>query len=278
MSTPWWPEVSTTRTDTLLENMTMLAYACHPDYSMATIPVRAITVLKALSLEFYENLFNQMRMPIPSTVLNLDELHKICTDTAWSQFIPQNDARTDSSARPFGGAAAMLGTSYNFSVPQMMADINLPMVAAQFRRRFFAEIVGASLQGTSILEERRTTGRQLGFVRKVLVSGQAAWIVCALLLTSSLSLLAVLWIMYASKRTLNTHQDPGTLLGTSIWASGDAKALRRFTKLDLATRKMLKEELANRIFFSQHGKLDEVEADTRIAHKSTYLLHPLLAY
>jgi hypothetical protein len=69
----------------------------------------------------------------------------------------------------------------------MMAEPNLPAVAAQFRHRFFAEIVGASLQNTGVLGEGRATGRRLELVRKVIVSGQAVAIVCALLLTSSLS-------------------------------------------------------------------------------------------
>lgn len=165
MSTPWW--TSSYRDDTFLENITILAYACHAEYSIATIPVRAKSSLKALSLEFDENLFNQMRMPVSSTVLDLDKLHEIYTDTVWNELIPQKDAHDPvSGARVFGGATAMLGTSYNFSVPRMMADVNLPMVAAQFRRRFFTEIVDASLQGGGTLEERRTVGRRLEVVRK----------------------------------------------------------------------------------------------------------------
>jgi hypothetical protein len=127
----------------------------------------------------------------------------------------------------------MLGTSYNFIIPRMMADSNLLTVAAQFRRRFFAEIIGTSLQRMEVLEERRTTGRRLGIVRQVLVSVQAASIACVLLLTSSFLLLGVLWMMHASKRTLNVHQDLSTLLGTSVWAGGNAIVLRKFTKLNL---------------------------------------------
>jgi hypothetical protein len=272
MSTPWWLNEPQDEgpTNTLLDNMTMLGYACHADYSVATIPVRAIAVSNALSVEFDEELFNQMRTPVPSTVLDLPKLHELYTDATWGRFVPQESALNPASRYyMFGGAAAMLGMSYNFSVPRMMADSNLLMVAAQFRRRFFAEIVGASLQRTGILEERRTTGSRLSFVRKVLISGQAASMICALLLLSSVSFLGVLWMTHRSRKALNTHQDPSTVLGTSIWASGNAMVLHRFTKLDLANRKTLKEELANRTFFSKHGNLDEAEADIQIAHKST---------
>jgi hypothetical protein len=251
--------------------MTMSGYACHADYSMATIPVCAITALNALSVEFDEELFNQMRTSVPSTVLDLHKLHEIYTDTTWGRLVPQESALDPASRYyMFGGAAAMLGMSYNFSVPRRMADSNIPMVAARFRRRFFAEIVGASLQRTGILEERRTTGSRLSFVRKVLISGQVASIICALLLLSFVSFPGVLWMTHRSKRALNTHQDPSTLLGTSIWASSNTMVLHRFTKLDLATRKILKEELANSTFFSKHGKLVEAEVDIQIAHQSTY--------
>jgi hypothetical protein len=269
MSTPWWPGQFQTPTDRFSENMTMSAYACHSDYSMAVIPVRATAALKALSVEFDENLFNQKRVPLPSTTIDLRELNDIYTDTTWSQFVPQY-MKIPAGEPVFGGAAAMLGAPYSFSVPRMMTESNLTVGAAQFRRRFFAEILGTSMQRTEILEEHRTTGRRLEPTRKVLVSGQAASIACALLLTSSFFLSCVLWSMHTSRRALNANQDLSTLLGTSAWAGGNALVLHKLKKLDLATRKMLKDELANRTFFSKHSKLDEAEFDVQIAQSSTF--------
>jgi hypothetical protein len=270
MSTPWWAVQFDPPPDRLLENMTMLAYACHSEYSMATIPARATAALKTLTVEFDENRFDQMRTPVPSTVLDLPELRKIYTDIKWSQFVPQNTVANQQIYQIFGGAAAMLGAAYKFNVPQMMADSNVPMAAARIRRRFFTEIVGRSLQSTGILEERRTTGHRLALVRKVIVSGQAASIICVLLLISCFSFLGILLVTQATRKTLNTYQDPSTLLGTSIWGNGDATVLRRFAKLDLATRKLLKEELASSVFFSKYGKLGEVEVDIPVGHTSTY--------
>jgi len=151
-----------------------------------------------------------------------------------------------------------------------MADSQLPVFAAQFRRRFFAETVGGSLQRTKVLEERSTAGHRLGSVRTVLVSGQAACIICALLLICCFFFLGILWETRAAKTTLSISQDPSTLLGTSIWGSGDAMVLRSFKEFDLATRKTLKEELAGKVFFSKHGKLRESEAGIQDDHKSTY--------
>jgi hypothetical protein len=56
MATPWWFHDDFTPVGEHL-NMTMLAYACHSDYSMATIPVRATAASNALSVEFDEDLF-----------------------------------------------------------------------------------------------------------------------------------------------------------------------------------------------------------------------------
>ena len=270
MSTPWWHPQFVTPTDRLLENMTMLAYACHSEYSMANILARAISASRSLAVEFDEDLFHQMRTPVSSTILNLLKLRNIYTDITWSQFVPQ--AETEESSWK-GAAAAMLGAVYDFSVPRMMADSDPHIAAARFRRRFFAEIVGDSLQNTKVLEERRTTGHRFEFVRKVLVSGQAASIICALLLVSSFSLLAVSWATHGTKRDLNTYQDPSTVLGISVWGSDNAAVLHKFAKLDLTTREMLKEELEDRIFLPRNGRLDEIEADIRIGHESTYLLN-----
>jgi len=275
MSTPWWPRQDITPTEKFLQNMTMLAYACHTSHSMATIPARATASSGTLSVEFDENLFHQIGTPVPPTVLDLLELRKAYTDIKWSDFVPHetktSDIEIDLYDVPFTGPAAILGEPYNFSIPRMMADSQLPVVAAQFRRRFFAEIVGGSLQRTEVLEERATAGHRLGSVRIVLVSGQAACIICALLLICFVFFLGILWETRAAKTTLNISQDPSTLLGTSIWGSGDAMVLRGFTKLDLATRKTLKEELAGKVFYSKHGKLRESEANIQDDHESTYL-------
>jgi len=275
MSSPWLPRQDITPIDEFLQNMTMLAYACHTNHSMATIPTRATASSGTLSVEFDENLFHQIRTPVPPTVLDLLELRKAYTDIKWSDFVPHetktSDIEIDLYDVPFTGPAAILGEPYNFSIPRMMADSQLPVVAAQFRRRFFAEIVGGSLQRTEVLEERSTAGHRLGSVRIVLVSGQAACIICALLLICFVFFLGILWETRAAKTTLNISQDPSTLLGTSIWGSGDAMVLRGFTKLDLATRKTLKEELAGKVFYSKHGKLRESEANIQDDHESTYL-------
>ncbi|KAH3984651.1 hypothetical protein HBH98_160680 [Parastagonospora nodorum] len=268
MSRPWW--IDSRDPTSLLDNMTALAYACHSDHSMAFIPARATSTSTGLSIEFDEELFEQKRMPVPPEDFDLQEMHEIYTDLAWSKFVRQKSVFANQQAKKvFAGPGAMLGTGYNFSVPRMMADTDLPVVAARFRNRFSAEVLGASLQRTGYLAQERATGHQLQTVRKVLVSGQAVSILCALLLISFCSMVVLVWLTWADKRALRISHDPSTLLGTGIWASGNVALLRKFASLDLVTRKALKIELADRVFRSEDGRLDEHEAVGQGASKDS---------
>lgn len=268
MSTPWLKFQKTT--PRMLDNATTLAYACHSDHSMAVIPARATSTSTGLFVDFDKEVFDRTRIPVPPETLDLQELQNIYTDLAWSKYIPQRSAFTSPmNEQVFAGPGAVLGAGYNFSVPRMMADTNLPHVAARFRHRFSAEVIGASLQGAGFLEEQRTVGSRSESVRKVSVSGQAASVICALLLLSSCALVTLIWLTRANKRSLNISHDPSTLLGTGIWASGNLALLRKFASLDLATRKSLKIELTDRVFISKNGMFDEKETVGKDASKST---------
>lgn len=268
MSRPWW--VDSRDPTSLLDNMTALAYACHSDHSMAVIPARATSTSAGLSIEFDEEVFKQKRMPIPPEAFDLQEMHAIYTDLAWSKFVRQKSVFANQQAKKvFAGPGAMLGTGYNFSVPRMMADADLPMIAARFRNRFAAEMLGASLQRAGFLAQEPATGHQFQTVRKVLVSGQAASVLCALLLISFCSMVVLVWLMWANKRALGVSHDPSTLMGIGIWASGNVALLRKFASLDLVTRKALKIELTDRIFRSENDRLHEYEAVGQGAFKGT---------
>jgi hypothetical protein len=268
MSTPWWSDPNQTP-DKLLANLTIRAFACHTDHSMATIPVHAAGTSSGLSVGFDETLFYQVHTPVPSTVFDLQQLHDIYTDVAWSQFVPQK-YKDSSKWGSLGGPAAMLGTGYNFSVSEMMADANLLTNAIKFRRRFFAEIIGASLQLGGASEELHPTGRQIVSARYVLVSGQAASVLCALLITSSCLLLGTMWLTRPTTRDLNIYCDPSTVLGISLWANGNPMVLSSFRTLDLATRQTLKEDLAYEVFRTKSGRFEKIESDRRVRSKGRY--------
>jgi len=268
MSRPWW--VDSRSPTTLLDNMTALAYACHSDHSMAVVPARATSTSTGFSVEFDKEVFEQKRMPVPPEAFDLQEMHDIYTDLAWSKFVRQKSVFANQQAKKvFAGPGAMLGTRYNFSVPRMMADTDLPVVAARFRNRFSAEMLGASLQSTGFLTQQSATGSEFQTVRKVVVSGQAASVLCTLLLISFCSMVVLIWLTWANKRALGISHDPSTLIGIGIWASGNVVLLRKFASLDLVNRKALKIELADRMFRSENGKLEEHEAVGQDAFEGT---------
>jgi hypothetical protein len=267
MSTPWWLDLESAhpanKSLEMLDNITMRAYACHTDHTMAIIPVNTTGTSNGLSVYFNKDVFYRLRKTIPSTMIDLEGLHKIYTDVAWSDFLPQ---RTRSFFDPvaFGGPAAMLGIGYNFSVPDMMTDPNLLTVAAKFRRRFSAEIIDASLQRLRASEEQLTTGLRTKPARHVLISGQAASVLCALLFTSFCLFLGVMWLTRPNSRNLNLYHDPGTILGSSLWAHGGNMQLSRFKTLDIATRKELKQNIANETYVTRSGRLMNMEIGNQI--------------
>jgi hypothetical protein len=270
MSTPWWLDLKfgepANKSQEMLDNITMRAYACHTDHTMAIIPVNTTGTSNGLSVDFDKDLFYRLRKTVPSTMIDLEGLHKIYIDVAWSDFLPQ---RTRSHYDPvvFGGPAAMLGIGYNFSVPDMITDPNLLTVAAKFRRRFSTEIIGASLQRLGASKEQPTTGLRTKPARHVLVSGQAACVLCALLFTSFCLLIGTMWLTRPSSRNLNLYHDPGTILGSSLWAHGGNMQLSRFKTLDIATRRELKREIANETYLTRSGRLMNRETVNQIHTK-----------
>jgi hypothetical protein len=257
LSTPWWDPY--TKPKELSNNLTIRAYACHTDYTMATIPVRVTGMPENQTVQFDEDLFRRVRTPVSPAMIDLREFHNIYTDVVWSDFIPQSRRSVE-----IGGPAAVLGRGYNFSIPAMMADPNLLARAIRFRRRFFAEIIGTTLRHnpSSVLEQRRTAGMSYGPVRQVLVSGQAASVLCTLLMTSFCALLAILWWARPTTRHLGLYCDPSMVLGVTLWASGDPQVLSDFRTLDLTTRQSIKESLTGRLFATDNGALHEVEKES----------------
>jgi hypothetical protein len=142
-----------------LSNLTIVAYACQSYHTMANIPVQATAISNGLSVAFDRNLFDQTRMAMEPTKIDLRELHNIYTGPDWSPFIPQRATTMGNDlSNTFGGSSAMLGIGYNFSIPKMMADPALPAQAARFRDRFFAEVMWTTFQHDGSSDRIRTTG------------------------------------------------------------------------------------------------------------------------
>jgi hypothetical protein len=147
----------------LPENLTMRAYACHNDYTMATIPVRVTGTSEKQSVQFEEDLFRRMRTPIGSGTIDVRDLHSIYTDFRWDEFIPQEKDTPTSQSRRMRGPAAMLGRRYNFSVPAMIADPDL-LAHAIPRGRFFPLSFRISSTITSLVKTAATSTNPLVFM------------------------------------------------------------------------------------------------------------------
>jgi hypothetical protein len=260
MSTPWWLY---TNREKLYDNITIRAYACHSDHTMADIPVRILGEPGRQSVQFDESLFDRVRTPITSATINIQELNDIYNSVAWSDFIPQKPL-SGMKEGYFGGSAAMLGRGYNFSIPEMMADPNLLVSARRFRRRFFAEVVGAALQHdtASVSQQHHIAGVSYLPSRQVIVSGQAAYVLCSLLAVSFCALLGIIWWVRPSKRKLGLYYDPSMVLGVAQWASSNRDVLSEFRTLDLSTRQSMKEILSNRKFATREGGLHDIGDST----------------
>jgi hypothetical protein len=260
MSTPWWKE-NLFQPEELYDNLTVRAYACHSQHTMADITVRILGEPGRQSVQFDEDLFHRVRSPITPATMDLQELSDIYNSVAWSDFIPQEPTSSIKGGY-FSGSAAMLGRGYDFNHSEMMGDPNLLASARRFRSRFFAEIVGAALQHDTmnVSQQHNMTGVSYRPSRQVVVSGQAAYILCALLATSFCALLGIIWWVHPTKRRLGLYCDPSMVLGVAQWASGNISVLSEFRKLDLTTRHSMKEDLAHRLFLTREGGLHEIEA------------------
>jgi hypothetical protein len=271
MSTQWLSNEHTEEPTGLLDNLTMRAYACYSDHSMAVIPVRATRNSNGLSVDLDRVLFEQVREPVGPTVLNFQELHEIYTHTAWGRFIPQQVPDDKFNGRVFPGPAAVLGSKYRYNIIDMMADSHIPTLASQIRRRFFAEIIHTSTLRPGAYGEQHTSGTRYLSTRRVFVSGQATSALCILLVLSFCAFLFVLWLSRPTKRPLKLRKDPSTILGLLVWANGGAVNLSSFKTLDLASRDVMKVELGNQVFSTDSGKLDKPGGDGQLSSHGRHL-------
>lgn len=233
------------------------AYTCHYDHTIAKIPVRIAGAPDSQTVEFDDDLFRRIQVSVASTTIDLQELHEIYIYGAWSHFVPQKGFS-------YGGLSAVIGRGYNFSISEVMTDPNLLKKPQKFRRRFFAKIIGSSLRQvlTGILQNQPTTGVSHGSSRRVLISGHAVYIVCTLPLISFCILLAIILWNRPKRWSLGLEREPGTVMGVTLWASGNPDALSVFRPLDLSTRESIKHDLANRFFLTDEEGLREVEQRT----------------
>jgi hypothetical protein len=260
ISSPW---MTRRIKDALLPNLTMTAYACRSEYTMAIMPVRVLSTTSGLTVDFNKERFSQVHAPVSAEIWNLTSLHELNASPEWYEYIPQPyllDKYISGGNPPaLHGAAALLGVKYDWNIATMMSATDLPQEAAKLRRRFFAETLRTSMdyQGASNVEP--VSGERVASERRILVNKPIAISVCALLLVSFLSFATLLWCSHPTRRPLHLHRDPSSVLGLCDLACTTPTVMNLFKSLDLAPRSLLKAQLGTRTFASSTKGLYEVD-------------------
>lgn len=261
MSTPW---MTRNGKDVLLPNMTITAYACRSEHTMARMTVQASSKSSGLTLEFDEALFDKTREPVPAEVLDPASLHELYSSPEWYEYLPQpkllSTYITGDVPPPLHGAAALLGTSYDFNVTTMMTADDLPQKAAKMRRRFFSETLRTSLDSLQDASVEHIPGTRSASDRRILVNRPIAMALCALLSVSFFSFAALIWLCRPSRRPLHLQRDPSSVLGLCETISATPAVLNLFSSLDLAPRDTLKAQFSTRTFASSSRALYEVDS------------------
>ncbi|XPS77236.1 hypothetical protein M3J09_009264 [Ascochyta lentis] len=265
MSTPWFKFGNDTVAP--FANLSLNAYACRSDHSMAVMSVQASSTPAGLSVNFGRDLYGKIRKPVPSGVLNTSQLHAIYTDPNWFEFIPQ-DRITNTSAPSLSDAAGFLGTEHLLNISEMMKDPNIPQIAAAKRRRFFGEVMQTTLSSAVRFEKEPIFGILRVSERRILVGKQVAYAICILLSISIWGCLAIAGTSRLSKRPLNLPCDPGSVLGLASLVVSSTTAVAVFKSMDLSSRGLLKAEFANRQFSTVYGGLYEVKSSLQEQLKS----------
>ncbi|KAJ4989425.1 hypothetical protein SVAN01_05150 [Stagonosporopsis vannaccii] len=259
MSTAWYGNDEPRE---FLDDFNITTYTCHNNHTMALIPVRASSAATGLSVDFDTDVFNQLRQPVPTSIMNISRLQDLYTDPDWYNYVPQK-GYLDLSLGLFGGASALLGAKHRFNISKVINDPDLAINAAQMRRRVFAEILQTSLRHSDDLNLEAVSGVRTAPELRVFVSSQISSVLCALLFASFCILLTLMWSTRPSRRPLNLLSDPSTVLGLSALISSSTSTLPLLKRLDLADRRRLKLELSERRFITSSGKLKEIIKDEK---------------
>jgi hypothetical protein len=169
-------------------------------------------------ITFDQASFEQKKTDIASPPLNITAVRGLLLDAKWSDYLSQplrvaDAASLTSDSSVHEGAAAALGTFYNWNTSVMVNASDITERAQQIQHRLFSELVQISASQLDASNTISGTGKVIRSERRVVVVHQLAIVLVSLLGVSLVLLLLVCRTTRLSQRPVNLQQDPATAVG-----------------------------------------------------------------
>ena len=225
---------------------------------MANVTVTASTTNTSTALSFDEALFNQSKVPITPSFIDVGSFQDLFLNPNWTtKLYPPNYGTRPSTGGPLVALAAL----YNFDTLAMIADKNLLANALRIKRRFFGEILQASFVSIGGQATTPIQGEMVNVRRRIVVNTGIAIALSSLLLISGI-VLSLILISAPQKRTLNLFHDPATAMAAASLIANEPNTRSCVDGTDGMSRKELQDLLIGKKFHLDNGTLFVSESRT----------------
>jgi hypothetical protein len=229
----------------------VLGHVCSPSYYMANVTVTASTTNTSTALSFDEALFNQSKVPITPSFIDVGSFQDLFLNPNWTTKLYPPNYETRPAT---GGPLVSLAAIYNFDTLAMIADKNLLANALRVKRRFFGEILQTSFVSIGDQATTPIQGEIVNVRRRIVVNTGIAIALSSLLLISSIMLFLIL-ISSPQKRTLNLFHDPATAMAAASLIANEPNTRSCVDGTDGMSRKELQDLLIGKKFHLDNGTL-----------------------
>ena len=235
----------------LLANYTLHGWSCNPQLYMADILVDVAVNDGQFTVSFEEEVFEKNRLPVPIEVINVSHVLDLFHSKMWESCltVPSFECRNLSTT------LCNLHND-NFSIPDN--HVELPQIARNIFRRFYAELLRSSLslQGNTGVNDFQGKQRVL---RKRVVVIQAVGITLAVLFSTNAIL--IILINRCSRhwnRPLKLESDPASVVCTITLAARGSINRANWASLVLVSKKTMAVVLKGNKYYTLDSGLQEL--------------------
>lgn len=207
----------------ITDDLSAKGQICRQNYYMGEIAVTAFLTDGSSVLTFDEAEFNRVRVPIDQGRMDIATFQEVFLGTDWNAYMVS--AQDDRPAA--GGPSNLLAALYNFTMTEMIADIEITVKASRIKQRAFGEALQASFQ--SLPDTTEVTGQIVRLRRRVVVMQAIAITLEVVLFLQMLLLICVMFHSHANNRSLGLSHDPAyqnTILSLLATQEGTQNELR----------------------------------------------------